>query len=241
MKKRHHQNIMKPYLLAFVTLALVLRAESATSVLASYDFSEGQGPTTVAEGVSASIVSVTGATLIFPTLYEGNPSPAIAARAWLGGRNNDRYYSLTISNTSAITTMVNGISMDLRNESPGTGPTGFAVMSSADNFLTDLATGTLDWQTRAWVEVDAMMNVMLEPNQTLEFRVTGWGANSIPPQGGHLLMDNISVTTIPEPSSLVIFTLGTVVLASSRRRDSSAAESIAKTTTPNKSSHSNRH
>ena len=66
-------------------------------------------------------------------------------------------------------------------------------MSSADNYASDVATGTLDWSTRAWVNVNAKMNTVVQPGQALEFRVTGWGANSIPPQGGHLIMDNVVV------------------------------------------------
>ena len=204
-------------LLALISLALVSWGEAATSVLASYEFSEGLGPTSVAPGISATSVSVTGATLIFPTLYEGNPSPAVAARYWLGGRDDGRYYSFAVTNTLSIAVLVNGIQMDLRNESPGTGPTGFAVMSSADNFQLDLATGSLDWATRAWVNVDTDMSTLLQPGQTLEFRVTGWGANSVPPQGGHLIMDNIVVTTVPEPSSGVILVLGAAAVCLARR------------------------
>jgi hypothetical protein len=191
---------MKRYTLTFTSLLMLTQAATAATVLASYDFADGLGPTSVADGISASGVSVNGATLIFPTLYGGNPSPAVAARNWLGGRNDDRYYGFSVTNVSAATVSVNGITMDLRNESPGTGPTGFAVTSSADGFQTDLAAGTLDWATRAWVHVDREMNFLLGPGQTLEFRVTGWGANSIPPQGGHLLMDNVAVTAVPEPA-----------------------------------------
>ena len=208
---------MNLVILPLITLVLVSWSEAATSVLASYDFSVGLGPTTVAPGVSATSVSVSGATLIFPTLYDGNPSPAVAARYWLGGRDDGRYYSFGITNTLSIPVLVNGIQMDLRNETPGTGPTGFAVMSSTDNFQLDLATGSLDWATRAWVNVDTGMNTLLQPGETLEFRVTGWGANSIPPQGGHLIMDNIVVTTVPEPSSWAILSLGTVAFWLGRR------------------------
>ena len=192
---------MKRAVLAVTSLLLLPVAGRAATVLASYDFADGLGPTSVAAGISASSVSVTGATLIFPTLYSGSPSPAVAARFWLGGRNNDRYYGFSITNTSATTVPVSGVRLDLRNESPGTGPTGFAVMSSADAFQTDLVAGTLDWSTRAWVHVDRELDFLLGPGQTLEFRVTGWGANSIPPQGGHLLMDNVVVTAVPEPAA----------------------------------------
>ena len=48
--------------------------------------------------------------------------------------------------------------------------------------------------------MDRELDFLLGPGQTLEFRVTGWGANSIPPQGGHLLMDNVVVTAVPEPA-----------------------------------------
>jgi hypothetical protein len=195
---------MKRAFLVFTSLLLLPSVVSASTVLASYDFSDGLGPTSVGDGISASSVSVTGATLIFPTLYSGNPSPAVAARNWLGGRNDNRYYGFSITNVSVATVLVNGISMDLRNESPGIGPTEFAVTSSADGFQTDLVVSSLDWTTRAWVHVDQEMNFLLGSGQTLEFRVTGWGANSIPPQGGHLLMDNVAVTAVPEPASHLV-------------------------------------
>ncbi len=108
--------------------------------------------------------------------------------------------------------------MELRNESPGTGPTGFALMSSAEGFLLDLAHGSLDWTTRAWVNVDTGMNTLLPSGETLEFRVTGWGANSIPPQGGHLIMDNIVVTTVPEPSVVALMGLAAAIVRRRRRR-----------------------
>lgn len=211
----------KPIVLAIASLLLLPVAGRAATVLASYDFADGLGPTSLAAGISASSVSVTGATLIFPTLYSGNPSPAVAARNWLGGRNNDRYYGFSITNTSTATIPVHGVAMDLRNESPGTGPTGFAVMSSADAFQTDLVAGTLDWGTRAWVHVDHEMDYLLGPGQTLEFRVTGWGANSIPPQGGHLLMDNVVVTAVPEPGphlAMAWLVVGAVALRRRRGR-----------------------
>jgi len=209
---------MKRILWPLISLLLMFKCESATSVLASYDFSEGLGPTTLSHGITATHVSVTGANLIFPTLYDGNPSPAVAARFWLGGRDNGRYYSFAITNTLATAVLVNGIQMELRNESPGTGPTGFALMSSAEGFLLDLANGSLDWTTRAWVNVDTGMNTLLPSGETLEFRVTGWGANSIPPQGGHLIMDNIVVTTVPEPSVFALMGLAAVIVRRRCRR-----------------------
>ena len=63
----------KPIVLAIASLLLLPVAGRAATVLASYDFADGLGPTSLAAGISASSVSVTGATLIFPTLYSGNP------------------------------------------------------------------------------------------------------------------------------------------------------------------------
>lgn len=195
---------MKHAALAFTSLLLLPAAVSAATVLASYDFTDGLGPTSVAGGISASSVSVTGANLIFPSLYSGNPSPAVAARNWLGGRNDARYYGFSITNVSPAPVSLYGVTMDLRNESPGIGPTDFAITSSADGFQNDLVVGNLDWVTRAWFHVDQRVDFLLGPGQTIEFRVTGWGANSIPPQGGHLLMDNVAVTAIPEPASHLV-------------------------------------
>ncbi|NDB96395.1 MAG: hypothetical protein EBZ78_09585, partial [Verrucomicrobia bacterium] len=168
-------------------------AGAESQVLARWDFSGGLGPTSTATGISANSVSVVGANPIYPPVYTGNPSPAAEARAWLGGRDNGRYYTFRVTNNLTVAVPVTRIRMDLRNESPGIGPTGFAVMSSADNYASDVASGSLDWSTRAWVNVNAKMNTVLQPGQALEFRVTGWGANSIPPQGGHLIMDNVVV------------------------------------------------
>ena len=139
-------------------------AASVSEVLARWDFSGGLGPTSTATGISANSVSVVGANPIYPPVYTGNPSPAAEARAWLGGRDNGRYYTFRLTNNLTVAVPVTSIRMDLRNESPGIGPTGFAVMSSADNYASDVASGTLDWSTRAWVNVNAKMNTVLQPS-----------------------------------------------------------------------------
>jgi hypothetical protein len=194
---------MKPIVLAVASLFLLPVAGRAATVLAAYDFADGLGPTSVAAGISATSVSVVVANMIFPNLFDGNPSPAVASRFWIGARDNGRYYAFSLTNSSTSAVPINGVTMDLRSAGPGTGPQGFAVMSSVDSFQTDLVTGTLDYSTRAWVHVDHQMDVLLDPGQTLEFRVTGWGANSVPPQGGHLIMDNIVVTAVPEPGTFI--------------------------------------
>lgn len=82
--------------------------------------------------------------------------------------------------------------MDVSNTAPGIGPQSVALISSHDNFTSDLASVGLGFAPSPWIKLKAEnANITLAPNSLIEFRIVAWGANSIPPQGGHLRVDNI--------------------------------------------------
>lgn len=204
---------------AFCWAAHLLIADlGAQMILARYDFEGGWGPVSSAAGIDAAEWTTT-ANRIDYLGGGGNPGGAAVARAWLGPRNDGRYFSFEIANVSAEAFLLSGLSFDLSNSPPGIGPQGWALVSSAEGFASDLASGSLGSAFAPWRTVTVPLAVSLDPSSKIEFRLIAWGANSIPPQGGHLHVDNVTLSGVPEPSSYALLMMaGAGALWWARRR-----------------------
>ena len=189
---------------AFCWVAHFLTAElGAQMILARYDFEGGWGPASSAIGIGAADWTTT-ANRIDYLGGGGNPGGAAVARAWLGPRNDGRYFSFEIANVSAEAFLLSELSFDLSNSPPGIGPQGWALVSSAEGFASDLASGSLGFAFAPWRTVTVPLAVSLAASSKIEFRLIAWGANSIPPQGGHLHVDNVTLSGVPEPSTCAL-------------------------------------
>ena len=127
------------------------------------------------------------------------------ARSWLGGFNASRYYSFSFVNNGDYDLDIIDLQFDCMRIAPGVGPTNVAVRSSKDGFTEDLINESITDHS-VWENKRLSLDHILNPNDHLEFRIIAWGANSVPPQGGHLLVDNIEIAgaVVPETS---MFTL----------------------------------
>ena len=190
---------------------------SAQVILARYEFESGWGPTSSAAGIAAGEWTTT-ANRIDYLGGGGNPGGAAVARAWLGPRNDGKYFAFEIGNVSGDDFLLSELNFDLSNSPPGIGPQGWALVSSEEAFATDLASGSLGFAFAPWRTVTVPLSVTLEPGSSIEFRLIAWGANSIPPQGGHLHVDNVVLTGVPEPSTCALLALAAVWGLCRRRR-----------------------
>lgn len=166
--------------------------------LVSWNFDVGVYPSSSYEAVSASAVSAHNVNLI-------STSPSMKARSWLGGFNASRYYSFSFVNNSDYNLDIIDLQFDCMRIAPGVGPTNVAVRSSNDGFTEDIINESITDHS-VWENKKISLDHILNPNDYLEFRIIAWGANSVPPQGGHLLVDNIEIAgaVVPETS---MFTL----------------------------------
>ena len=163
---------------------------SLVKPILNYDFTTDLGAN-ASDGVTGSTVSVVGVTDLGTELGNGNPSPAYEARGWVGEFNAGRYFKFEVTNSGSFDLNISSIQFDAIRTSPGTGPTNYAIRSSFDSFSNNLKSGEL---STSWNQIDSpLTNHFLSPSESVEFRIIGWGANNIPPQGGHFILDNIEV------------------------------------------------
>ncbi|MDB4142927.1 hypothetical protein N9733_05635, partial [Akkermansiaceae bacterium] len=166
-------------------------AASLLNVLAGWDFTLGPFPSVENFGFSGSSVVTSGVTFLSDS-RRGRPSPGLEARSWRGGFDPSRYYTFTVTNDNDFPVNISRLDFDIMRTGPGVGPENLAVRYSQDSFATDLlneeTSPSNEWESKS-IAVDGI----LAPSSSLEFRIIGWGANNIPPQGGHLVLDNIRV------------------------------------------------
>lgn len=166
--------------------------------LVSWNFDVDAHPSSSYEAVTASAVNAHNVNLI-------STSPSMKARSWLGGFNASRYYSFSFANNGDYDLDITELQFDCMRIAPGVGPTNIAIRSSKDGFTEDLINEFITDHS-VWENKRISLDHILNPNDHLEFRIIAWGANSVPPQGGHLLVDNIEIAgaVVPETS---MFTL----------------------------------
>ena len=182
---------------------IVVKLQAFT--LISWNFDVDAYPSSSYEAVSASAVNAHNVNLI-------STSPSMKARSWLGGFNASRYYSFSFTNNGDYDLDIIDLQFDCMRIAPGVGPTNLAVRFSKDGFMADLINESITDHS-VWENKRISLNHILNPNEHLEFRIIAWGANSVPPQGGHLLVDNIVIEGVVVPeTSMFALALGCLVL-----------------------------
>ena len=184
------------FIVLFLLNGIVVKLHAFT--LVSWNFDLDAHPSSSYEAVTASAVNAHNVNLI-------STSPSMKARSWLGGFNASRYYSFSFVNNGGYDLDIIDLQFDCMRIAPGVGPTNVAVRSSKDGFTEDIINESITDHS-LWENKRISLDYILNPNDHLEFRIIAWGANSVPPQGGHLLVDNIEIAgaVIPETS---MFTL----------------------------------
>lgn len=199
-----------------------LRAQIVT-----YTFGPSGSPTTaattVATNLSASVFTgstgspATGSGT--PLFTAGSGSNYFTATTWTGGAPGSNYFEFTLTPANGYDFQVTTISFGYR--STGTGPTAFAIRSSADAYGADLTSGTLT-NDGSWYASGPSSITLSGLSSATTFRLYASGASA---GGGTLRVDDVtlagSISAVPEPSTYAAI-FGAVVLAGAawrRRRE----------------------
>ncbi len=153
-----------------------------------------------------------------PVYSAGSGSYAISMSGFTGTAPGTSYFSVTLTPNSGYQLDIASLSFGSRSTS--TGPTAFAIRSSADNYAANLASGSLT-NDGSWYSSGSISITLSAVTTATTLRIYGSGASSA---AGTLRLDDISfagsVTPIPEPSTYaaIFGTLALVGVALHRRR-----------------------
>lgn len=143
--------------------------------------------------------------------------------AWTGSAPGSNYFSFSLTPDPGMSVSLASISFGYKGSST-LAPTSFLLRSSADNYSSNLLTGSLTADaTNAWYNTGTQ-SVTLSFTSTTTFRIYAGGASNA---GATLRLDDVvmsgSTSAIPEPSTYAaIAGLSALVFASLRRRRRSA-------------------
>jgi hypothetical protein len=188
-------------LLLIISLLSALSAVSRANSLVEWNFQTDYNPSLQSAGISGSAVTTNNITLVNPAIVPGGGA-AITTRDWLGGFDSSRYISFALTNTGSSDVELDDFDFEMLVTGPGTGPTNFELCSSQDGFTSSLL--STDSPAYSWTTEDVSLPpFLLQPSDSIEFRMIAWGANSVPPQGGYLYVSNVSIQgeSVPEPST----------------------------------------
>lgn len=205
--------------------ALMMLVGTAQGQIAVYSFGTAGSPTAGVTGVASSLTAsvfsgnlgtpVPGGTS--PLYTAGSGGGYFAAAAWTGAAPGSNYFEFTLTPDAGYTFSATSLTFGYR--ATATGPTNFAVRSSADAYASNLTSGTITGDS-TWRSAGTLSITLSGMNTATTFRILGSGASS---SLGTLRVDDVtingSVTAIPEPSTYAVI-LGVMVLTSAiiRRR-----------------------
>jgi hypothetical protein len=206
-------------LCAALLFGLAGSAQAATLV---YDFNDFNGdlfaPTSVPANAGASNVSIANA---FGGLC-WNTDIGVTDDFACGGFGSSTL-GFTVTPDAGYRMNLGGFSFEGLGVAPDTGPTGFAVYSSLDNFGTALLSGSLlgvQQGQRIFYDVALQAANLIAP---FELHVVSTGRDGLPASAW--LLDNFRldltlepVGTVPEPSSLALLLAAGFGLGAARRR-----------------------
>jgi len=211
---------MKPFVMRRTLVgALMLLGGAAQGQIAVYSFgtagSPSAGVTSVASNLTASAFSgnlgTPGPGGTSPLYTAGSGGGYFAAAAWTGTAPGSNYFEFTLTPNAGYTLAATSMTFGYRATS--TGPTSFAVRSSADAYASNLAAGSITGDS-AWHSSGTLTITMSGINTPTTLRIFGSGASS---SLGTFRVDDVtvtgSVTAVPEPSAYAAL-LGVMVLTS---------------------------
>ena len=213
------------------SLALAASGFANAGLITEYDFTNATGTSVAAtnteSGFLASLLSLTNAqntTGAFNSHFYHN--------FWDTTKNVNKYYSFTLSN---LTDNFDIERMTFSLEDTTAGANSWFLSSSLDNFQSTLSSGVIGTLNQGEVvPFDISFNNLVTTNNSIEFRfyMTGqntservgfanhtWGDENHPNEGDlHYGYEELSiygsVVDVPEPSTLAIFVLSIMGLAS---------------------------
>lgn len=195
--------------LAFLLLLLCAFVPGLRAQLVIYSFGSSGTPTTaptfVASDLSASLFSAlsgspaTGSGA--PVFSAGSGGSFFSASAWNAAAPGTNYLEFTVTPAAGFSFSAEALSFGYRATSSG--PTAFAVRSSADAFASNLAAGTFLADT-AWHATGTLALEMVPIDVATTFRIYASGASS---SLGTLRVDDVTLAgsvgaaAVPEPST----------------------------------------
>jgi hypothetical protein len=212
-------------------LLLTLAAGAAIGVsmgqaqVVTYTFGSAATPTTSANSVAANLsASVftgssgspgTGSTT--PLYTAGSGGSYFGASGWTGSSPGGNYFEFTLTPASGYALQVTALSFGFRATS--TGPTAFALRSSADSYGSNLASGTLTNDAQ-WYASGTHSIALSGLSSATTFRLYGSGASAA---GGTWRVDDVTLAgtlgAVPEPATYAVwFGVAGLALALWRRR-----------------------
>jgi hypothetical protein len=210
------KNILTRSLLAG---AIMMLGGTAQGQIAVYSFGSAGSPTAGVTSVAPNLTgSVFSGNLGTPTpggsspLYTaGSGGGYFAAAAWTGTAPGSNYFEFTLTPDAGYA--FSATSMTFGYRATATGPTNFAVRSSADAYASSLTSGTITGDS-TWRSAGTLTITLSGINTATTFRIMGSGASS---SLGTLRVDDVtvngSVTAVPEPSTYAVI-MGVMVLTS---------------------------
>jgi MYXO-CTERM domain-containing protein len=209
---------MRTIRLGLLLLSLLASGGALSAQIVVYSFASSAAPTSVAANLSASVFS---GSLGSPATGSGNPLYAagsgggyFTASAWTGAAPGTNYFEVTLTPGSGHGLALASLSFGYR--ATGTGPTAFAVRSSADAFSSTLVSGTIT-NDSVWHATGPLSITLSSLTAATTLRIYAAGASS---SLGTLRVDDVSlggsVTAIPEASTYATV-LGLLALTAALR------------------------
>ena len=193
---------------------------AARGQIVTYGFGSAATATTAATSVVASLTaSIFTGNLGSPGTGSGTPlfsagsgGSFFSASNWTGSAPGTNYFEFTLTPGAGYELSVTSISLGYRVTA--TGPTAFAVRSSADAYATSLVTGSIT-NDSAWHSSGTLSITLSSLTTATTLRIYGSGASS---GSGTFRIDDVALggslalTAVPEPATSATIA-GTIVLA----------------------------
>ena len=221
---------------SFPILAWLAGATLIQAQVVVYNFGSAGSPTSTASVVAANLTaSVFAGNLGSPTTGSGSPvfsagsgGSFFSASSWTGAAPGSNYFEFTLTPSAGYALSLSSISLGYR--ATGTGPTAFAIRSSADAFGASLVGGSIT-NDSAWHSSGALSITLSSLTTATTIRVYGSGASS---GSGTFRIDDVSLAgslalvAVPEPSAYggilgAIAFIGVMIYRGRRCRDIPAA------------------
>jgi hypothetical protein len=212
--------VMKKFLPRRILIGAILMVGcTVQGQIAVYSFGTAGSPTadvtSVASHLTAGVFSgnlgTPGPGGTSPLYTAGSGGGYFAAAGWTGTAPGSNYFEFILTPDAGYA--FSATSMTFGYRATATGPTNFAVRSSADAYASNLTSGTITGDS-TWRSAGALSITLSGINTATTFRIFGSGASS---SLGTFRVDDVtvsgSVTAVPEPSTYAAI-LGAMALTS---------------------------